>query len=48
MTQPAGDPVDLQPKKRPRQKRAIATWERLLDVAAEILETQGVEPWATA
>lgn len=47
MTQPAGEPVDLRPKKRPRQKRAIATWERLLDVAAEILETQGVERIST-
>ncbi|MEQ9518891.1 MAG: TetR/AcrR family transcriptional regulator [Parvibaculum sp.] len=47
MTNTSGDPVDLAPKKRPRQKRAIATWERLLDVAAEILETQGVERIST-
>jgi len=39
--------VDLEPKQKPRQKRAIATYERLLDVAAQLLEDVGVERIST-
>lgn len=39
--------VDLEPKQKPRQKRAIATYERLLDVAAQLLEDIGVERIST-
>lgn len=39
--------IDLEPKQKPRQKRAIATYERLLDVAAHLLEDVGVERIST-
>ena len=43
----ANKTVDLEPKKIPRQKRAIATYERLLDVAARLLEDEGIERIST-
>jgi len=43
----AGKTIDLAPKKIPRQKRAIATYERLLDVAAHLLEEEGIERIST-
>lgn len=39
--------VNLEPKIQPRQKRAKATYERLLDVAARLLEEEGVERIST-
>lgn len=44
---PSDKTVDLEPKARPRQKRAIETYERLLDVAAQLLEDVGVERIST-
>jgi AcrR family transcriptional regulator len=39
--------IDLEPKQKPRQKRAIATYEKLLDVAAHLLEEVGFERIST-
>eukprot|EP00435_Cladocopium_sp_Y103_P078392 s1_g2131.t1 len=39
--------IDLEPKNKPRQKRAIETYERVLDVAARLLEEEGVERIST-
>ncbi|AWZ02048.1 MAG: TetR/AcrR family transcriptional regulator [Rhodobiaceae bacterium] len=44
MTDPS---IDLEPKNKPRQKRAIETYERVLDVAARLLEDEGVERIST-
>jgi len=44
---PMENSVDLEPKIQPRQKRAKATYERLLDVAARLLEEEGVERIST-
>ena len=47
MRMQASKPIDLAPKRIPRQKRAIATYERLLDVAAHLLEEEGIERIST-
>jgi len=47
MTDPSGPDIDLEPKNKPRQKRAIETYERVLDVAAHLLEDEGVERIST-
>lgn len=47
MTETSPHDVDLEQKTQPRQKRAIATYERLLDVAARLLEEEGVERIST-
>ena len=39
--------IDLEPKNKPRQKRAIETYERVLDVTARLLEEEGVERIST-
>lgn len=44
MTDPS---IDLEPKNKPRQKRAIETYERVLDVAARLLDDEGVERIST-
>lgn len=40
-------PVDLSIKRAPRQKRAVETYERILDVAARLLVDVGVERIST-
>jgi len=47
MTVKPAKQVDLEQKKKPLQKRAIATYERVLDVAAHLLEDEGVERIST-
>lgn len=39
--------ISLEPKNKPRQKRAIKTYARVLDVAARLLEEEGVERIST-
>lgn len=36
-----------QPRKRPRQRRALATWEAVLDAAAQLLEAAGYQATTT-
>lgn len=47
MKAPSSSDVDLEPKNKPRQQRAIETYERVLDVAAHLLEDEGVERIST-
>ncbi len=44
MTDPS---IDLEPKNMPRQKRAKETYKRVLDVAARLLDEEGVERIST-
>ncbi|MCE9651342.1 MAG: TetR/AcrR family transcriptional regulator [Parvibaculum sp.] len=43
----ASEPVDLAVKRAPRQKRAVETYERILDVATRLLAEVGVERIST-
>ncbi|HEY4345174.1 MAG TPA: TetR/AcrR family transcriptional regulator [Parvibaculum sp.] len=43
----ASEPVDLAIKRAPRQKRAVETYERILDVATRLLTEIGVERIST-
>jgi AcrR family transcriptional regulator len=43
----ASEPVDLAIKRAPRQKRAVETYERILDVATRLLSEIGVERIST-
>ncbi len=47
MSTPSHRTVDLEPKAIPRQKRAVETYERFLDVAAHLLEEEGFERIST-
>lgn len=42
-----GEPVDLAIKRAPRQKRAVETYERILDVTTRLLSEIGVERIST-
>lgn len=42
-----GEPVDLAIKRTPRQKRAVETYERILDVTTRLLSEIGVERIST-